>query len=126
MLGLIAFFSGPAIERSKENPENWTINTKFHKFTDVKAIIFRVVGLVIVYYGYQWLFSTKGSALKSADAARVVFGFGFALVALQLLIIIRFGRKFVDRMKDLKGMIDLEVIPARLCTSIVFLAWIMK
>lgn len=130
MLGLIAFFSGPAIERNEDNPGDWTINTKFHKFTNLKAMIFRIIGLVIAYYGCKWLFSTQGSALKSADVARIVFGFGFVLALFQSLIIILFGEKYVAKMKDFQGMIDLEVMPARLwgltffISCIVFLVWI--
>ena len=131
ILGLVAFFSGPAIERSEENPEDWTINTKFHRFTNMKAFIFRILGLIIAYFGCRWLFSTKGSALKSEDVARVVFGFGFVLALIQSLILIIFGKKYVAKMKDFQGMIDLEVMPARLwgltflITSIVFLVWIV-
>jgi hypothetical protein len=65
ILGLVAFFSGPAIERSEDDPENWTLNTKFHKLTNLRALIFRILGLVIAYFGCKWLFSTQGSALKS-------------------------------------------------------------
>jgi hypothetical protein len=130
ILGLVAFFSGPAIERSEDDPENWTLNTKFHKLTNLRALIFRILGLVIAYFGCKWLFSTQGSALKSEHVARVIFGFGFVLALFQSLIIILFGERYVAKLKDFQGMIDLEVMPARLwgltffIACIVFLIWI--
>lgn len=131
MIGIITFFCGPAIEKSEENPDNWDLNAKFHKFTDKKAIIFRILGLVIAYFGWKWVFAME-SPLKTNGITRFVFGFGFVLALFESLILIIFGEKFMRKMKDFQEMIDLEVMPARLwgltflITSLVFLAWIVE
>jgi hypothetical protein len=54
--------------------------------------------------------------------ARVIFGFGFVLALFQSLIIILFGERYVAKLKDFQGMIDLEVMPARLWGLTFFIA----
>ncbi|NPV41926.1 MAG: hypothetical protein HPY72_11375 [Anaerolineae bacterium] len=60
--------------------------------------------------------------MKSEHVARVIFGFGFVLALFQSLIIILFGERYVAKLKDFQGMIDLEVMPARLWGLTFFIA----
>ncbi len=115
-VGTALLFAGPSIE-------NGELSYKFHKFTDLRAGFFRIIGLLILVLSTYWLFSSNPDT-KSNPTFQAVIGISTSIAILISLVIMIIGRKAIGWF-NMTEIIDEEFLPPRVWGLISFIGFVI-